>query len=400
MNAKHFQRINPHFKFNRVFLYNQIKFNSQGNMKKFLYPLNKPYPNNKFITELNEEKNLDYLTQNLISENKNIKDSTKTSKDKNMTVREIRAKLVKNNNLLKLIDFNINNINYINNSPKEKSDNLELNINNYQISSPRINNKNKRTINLLENKNIAKNELNTKSKKNDYLKNKSYDGIKTVFDSLKLPFISKNINKKSYNILSLNKNNENKKIINDSNDDNKSNFRMNTNNEAKADESENKRDIFKNITYFIDNKKTKLKVNDIERNIYNMKSLSDNDNEEEVNPNFESKIFINTKIPKSVDKDTLKKKDIDTNFITDENLLEDEKMIKIKEKEKYIIYEQNKKFIEKKKIYNAMKYGAASIPNLILDKGFRDVKKFEHDVLNMKKTQVDLPLFIQTKHIN
>ena len=69
MNAKHFQRINPHFKFNRVFLYNQIKFNSQGNMKKFLYPLNKPYPNNKFITELNEEKNLDYLTQNLISEN-------------------------------------------------------------------------------------------------------------------------------------------------------------------------------------------------------------------------------------------------------------------------------------------------------------------------------------------
>ena len=317
-----------------------------------------------------------------------------------MTVREIRAKLVKNNNLLKLIDFNINNINYINNSPKEKSDNLELNINNYQISSPRINNKNKRTINLLENKNIAKNELNTKSKKNDYLKNKSYDGIKTVFDSLKLPFISKNINKKSYNILSLNKNNENKKIINDSNDDNKSNFRMNTNNEAKADESENKRDIFKNITYYIDNKKTKLKVNDIERNIYNMKSLSDNDNEEEVNPNFESKIFINTKIPKSVDKDTLKKKDIDTNFITDENLLEDEKMIKIKEKEKYIIYEQNKKFIEKKKIYNAMKYGAASIPNLILDKGFRDVKKFEHDVLNMKKTQVDLPLFIQTKHIN
>ena len=46
-----------------------------------------------------------------------------------------------------------------------------------------------------------------------------------------------------------------------------------------------------------------------------------------------------------------------------------------------------------------MKYGQASIPNLSLDKGFRDVKKFEQTVINMKNTQIDLPVFIKTKQI-
>ena len=64
-----------------------------------------------------------------------------------------------------------------------------------------------------------------------------------------------------------------------------------------------------------------------------------------------------------------------------------------------MIYEKNKKYIEKKKIYNAMKYGAAGIPNLALDKGFRDIKKFEYNVLNLKNTQLDLPVFIKTNSI-
>lgn len=400
MNAKHFQRINPNFKFNKVFLYNQIKFNSHGNIKKFLFPLNKPYPNNEFISELNEDKNLDYLTQNLMSDHKNLKGATINLKNRDIKINEIRSKLIKNNNILKRIDFNINNINTINNFSDEKNESLELNINNYQISAPRINNNNKKTINLLENNNIVVNQLNEKAKKNAYIKNKSYDGIKAKLDNLKLPYISKNMNKKSNNIIAINKNNENQIIMNDSNDNNKSNFGMNINFEDKKDESENKRDIFKNVNYCIENKKTKLNVNDIERSI-DMKNLSDDDNKKDENPNFESKIFINTKIPKSVDKDFVKRKYINTDFVMEKDyLLDDEKMIKLKEKEKYIIYEKNKKFIEKNKIYNPMKYGAASIPNLTLDKDFRGIKKFENDVLNMKKTQVELPIFIKMKHIN
>ena len=46
MNAKQFWKLNPNFKFNRIFLFNQSKFNSLGTMKKFLFPINKAYPNN------------------------------------------------------------------------------------------------------------------------------------------------------------------------------------------------------------------------------------------------------------------------------------------------------------------------------------------------------------------
>ena len=46
-----------------------------------------------------------------------------------------------------------------------------------------------------------------------------------------------------------------------------------------------------------------------------------------------------------------------------------------------------------------MKYGQASIPNLSLDKGFRDVKKIEQTVINMKNSQIDLPFFTKPKQI-
>ena len=382
MNAKHFQKLNPHFKFNRIFLFNQTKFNSEGNIKKFLFPLS---TNNKYKIELKEEKNFDYLTQKLISHYRNEnKEKNEKSQSKSKKMREIRSKFMKNNNILRQIDFNIKNkVSDIN------SESFELDINPYHNLSPKIN-RNKRTINITENNNILNQRVGNKNK-NNISENKSYEGMKTEFDNLKLPYIKADKNKRSYNISSLNKNMENQKSRNDNIAKNSISY-DNNNIEAKKDMQ---RDIFKNINYLIDNKKTQLNINDIKRNIYDFKNLNDN---EEESKKFDSKFFINTKIPKSFEKKSSHNFEIDKNDIYEDNKFNEE-LMKIKEKEKYIIYEQNKKYIDKNKIYDAMKYGAANIPNLSLDKGFKEVKKFEKNVLNMKKTQTDLPFFIKTKQI-
>jgi hypothetical protein len=243
-------------------------------------------------------------------------------------------------------------------------------------------------INLTESNNNGKIKIAEmiKSRNNKNKMSKSFDGMKKEIEKIKLPYVSTHINRKRYNILSLNKKNESieteRNII-----DNKDEIKK-----------ERQRDIFKNVNYFLDNKKTKLKVNDIERIILYLKN-STNSEEDRNNEYCESKIFINTKIPKSEEKVNLKKKESNINEINDNNLFIGEESLKRKEKEKYMIYEKNKKFIEKNKIYNPMKYGQASIPNLSLDKGFRDVKKFEQTVINMKNTQIDLPVFIKTKQI-
>lgn len=390
MNAKQFQRLNPNFKFNRIFLYNQTKFNSLGNMKKYLFPLNKINSNNKFIIELKEEKNLDFLTQKLISEYKDEYNKKKANTQNiNRKMMEMRAKLSKNNNLLKQIDFNMNNNSDI------KNDSFELDINPQQNFSPIIN-KNKRTINIIG-RNYEINKPMKSLNKNDSSKIKSYENIKTEIDSLKLPRIKTNINKRSYNISSLNKNMENQKSQKDNNVKDEVSYARNNIIEEKKDETKKsiQRDIFKNVNYIIDNKKTQLNISDIKRNIYDSKNMDDKEDEE--NQIFESNLFINTKIPKRSEIDS--SKNIENN-INEDNSLINEEIMKRKEKEKYIIYEQNKKYIDKNKIYDAMKYGAASIPNLSLDKGFREVKKFEKNVLSMKKTQTEMPVFIKTKQNN
>ena len=383
MNAKHFQRLNPHFKFNKIFLFNQTKFYSEGNIKKFLFPLSKVNSNNKYILELKEEKNLDYLTQKLISHYRN-ENKEKNEKAQSKKMREIRSKLMKNNNILKQIDFNINyKVSDI------KNESFELDISPYHNLSPNIN-RNKRTINITENNNILNQRVGNK---NNISENKSYEGMKTEFDNLKLPYIKSDKNRRSYNISSLNKNIENQKSRNDNIAKNTISYDVNNNIEDKKDMQ---RDIFKNINYLIDNKKTQLNINDIKRNIYDFKNLNDN---EEESKKFDSKLFIKTKIPKSLEKKSSHNFEIDKNDIYEDNKFNEE-LMKIKEKEKYIIYEQNKKYIDKNKIYDAMKYGAANIPNLSLDKGFKEVKKFEKNVLDMKRTQTDLPVFIKTKQIN
>lgn len=390
MNAKQFQRLNPNFKFNRIFLYNQTKFNSLGNMKKYLFPLNKINSNNKYIIELKEEKNLDFLTQKLISEYKDEYNKKKANTQNiNRKMMEMRAKLSKNNNLLKQIDFNMNNNSDI------KNDSFELDINPQQNFSPIIK-KNKRTINIIG-RNYEINKPMKSLNKNDSSKIKSYENIKTEIDSLKLPRIKTNINKRSYNISSLNKNMENQKSQKDNNVKDEVSYARNNIIEEKKDETKKsiQRDIFKNVNYIIDNKKTQLNINDIKRNIYDSKNMDDKEDEE--NQIFESQLFINTKIPKPSEIDS--SKNIENN-INEDNSLINEEIMKRKEKEKYIIYEKNKKYIDKNKIYDAMKYGAASIPNLSLDKGFREVKKFEKNVLSMKKTQTEMPVFIKTKQNN
>lgn len=384
MNAKQFWKLNPNFKFNRIFLYNQSKFNNLGSMKKFIFPIYKAYSNNKYKTEFKEDKNLDYLTQNLISEYKSeySKETYPSiSQNKNKTIKYIRAKMANNNNILKEIDFNINNCS------DEKNNSLELNINQYE-TLPQRNKKSKNIINLTENNNNGKiKEIMKIRTKNKNKMNRSFDGMKKDKENIKLPYVSTQINRRRYNIQLFNKKNENIETC------------ANINVIDKKDQMKNdkQRDIFKNVNYFLDNKKTKLKVYDIERIILDIKNI--NNSEEDRNNEYFESIFINTKIPRSEEKVIIKKKESDINKINDNNLLIDEDTLKRKEKEKYMIYEKNKKFIEKKKIYNPMKYGQASIPNLSLDKGFKNVKKFEQAVINMKKTQIDLPFFIKTKQI-
>ena len=125
-------------------------------------------------------------------------------------------------------------------------------------------------------------------------------------------------------------------------------------------------------------------------------------NENEINEKNNSKIFINTKIPNYIEK-YISSDDNEVNIVNVNNNLynmfkEDAEILK--KKDKYMLYEKNKKYIEKNKIYDAMKYGAAIIPNLTLDKDFQNIKVFESNVLSMKKTQNDLPIFFRTKQIN
>lgn len=387
MNAKQFWKLNPNFKFNRIFLFNQSKFNNYGNMTKFLFPLDKGNYNN-YINELKEGKNLDYLTQNLISKYKKQILCSPSNKKNNIKI--IRSTILKNNSRIKQIDFNKDNIS------DEFNNSFELDINPY-FSCKKHKNKNRILSKIKENKRtIYYTEGNT-SIKNTITKNdNSLIGGKSEMDKLKLPCITTNNNKKDL-FSPINKSkkdiNNNNKIRNENSE--KKNKGSNTEDKKNNNNKEIQKDIFNNINYCLDNKKSQLNVKDIQRNINISKNAKEEDQDYE---NLESSIFINTKIENPNEKHTLNKNEIMK--INTDDLIDNEEIKKRKEKDKYIIYDQNKKFIEKNKIYDAMKYGAASIPNLTLDKSFRDIKKFESNVLNLKKTHLELPLLIKTNQIN
>ena len=379
MNALHFQKLNPHFKFNRIFLYNQAGFNRDGTMKKIIIPLNHAGLHNKYINELPESKKLDYNSQNLLSKyrneiykNNNINGRYDVISSPKKKIKILRPKLLKSSNLLKKIDFNLN-------ISEDLNDSTELNISPYNSERKNLENsfsnksKNK-LINLTE---INNNVVNLKNKNNI-----SITGIEqTETGNIKLPFIN---NKKNSNINSSFNN------INDSQIQNKTveinNIDKNINNKNTNFDENSQKDIFKNVNHSIENKKTKLKVNDIQRSIDDYKRMNKYIDKDE---NLDSKIFINTKLLKSTRK-KLNFHNFDDDY-SDNSMSEE--MLKRKEKDKYMLYEKNKKFIDKNKICDSMKYRASIIPNLNLDKDFRKVKQFESIVTKMKRAQIELPYF-------
>ena len=204
-------------------------------------------------------------------------------------------------------------------------------------------------------------------------KNKSY--MKS--NNLYLPYISTNVVRKSNNMKSLKQiidNNNLKKIENFVNEK-----RITTSNNKKND-----RDIFKNINFFINNKKSKINVNDIQRNI----SLNSGEDEYE---NNKKKLLYERKNSES---------DKKNESLLNKNISIDEDLIKMKENEKFIIYEGSKKLIDTYKFTNSKIIRLANIPNVSLDKGFKNVKEFESNVKNMKNISLDLPICIKLKKQN
>ena len=385
MNALHFHKLNPHFKFNKIFLYNQAGFNKDGNIIKYFFPLN--HGNSNYLEELKEPKKLDYNTQNLLSKytneihkNNNIngRNSIIPSLKKNFKMK--RPIFLQSSNLLKKIDFNLN-------VSDDLNDNKELNINPFSSGRKNI----ERSFSI-KNRNNMYNIIET----NNNVDNKKNKNIHTLLnienikkDNLNLPFINNKKNRN--NNTSLNNINEKKlknKTVETTNYNNNFEKNINNSNSNENNNDDTQKDFFQNVSSIIDNKKTQLNVNDIQRSIDDIKNFNE---DIDIDNNFESKIFINTRLPKS------NKKKINLDIFNDDNLNSDnsmsDEMLKRKEKDKYMLYEKNKKFIEKKKIYNSMKYRASIIPNLNLDKDFRKIKNFESIISKIKRKQIDLPCF-------
>lgn len=364
MNARHFQRINPNFKFNKIFLYNQAGFNKDGNMKKFLYHLQKDNSNNKYMEDIIETKNIDYITRKLISKYRDeIKEMNDFNyhNDKNMLVQSLkkknnikllRPKLLQSGNKLKKIDFNTNN------DYDDLNDSLELNIN--SISGR--DNKN-RSLSLKKRNMIQMTELNTyinQLNANNNIINKTSTKNSLEFGKLKLPKINKNNynNSSSFNTL-----NEIQKMKIGENGIVEKNKILNINNNNNEENRNKENDKVEN------KKKNEIQNNDDIMNI----------NEGKI---YESKMYIKTKNPYFSPNNKM---------LVD--FLNDDEILKRKEKDKYIVFEKNKKYIEKNKIYEPMRHGAASIPNLSLDKSFRNVKKMDLVVKEMKSEKFGLPFF-------
>ena len=190
-----------------------------------------------------------------------------------------------------------------------------------------------------------------------------------------MPYISDNIIRKRNNMKSLN-------IIIDFNNLRKRKNHTFEKRITTSNGNKNDRDIFKNINYFIDNKKSKINVNDIQRSI----SLN-NDEEEDENENNKNKILNHRKLSEFI-----KKEEGNINKSNNE-----EDLIKLKEKEIFRIYEGTKKLIDTDKFYNLKNYRLAYIPNVSLDEGVKNTKEFESNVINMKNTTLDLPICIKLK---
>jgi hypothetical protein len=281
--------------------------------------------------------------------------------DKNMLVQSLkkknnikllRPKLLQSGHKLKKIDFNTNN------DSDDLNDSLELNINPY-ISGR---DSKDRSLSLKKRNNIQMTELNTflnqVNTNNDTI-NKTSPKNTIEFGNLKLPKINKYNynNSSSFNTL----NDIQKMKIGENSIENNKTSNVNNNNIEENRSNKNEKGGYK-------------KKNEI---IYNDDIMKINEGKI-----YESKMYIKTKNPYFSPNNRLMV-----------DILNDDELLKRKEKDKYIVFEKNKKFIEKNKIYEPMKHGAASIPNLSLDKSFRNVKKMDSVVKDIKNEKIGLPFF-------
>lgn len=315
------------------------------------------------LNQSNNNKYMDNLTS--ISNEKKIND-----------INSLRSKLLRNNNKLKSIDFNVNN--NIN-----KDHDLKLNINHY-LSERKIKNiisRNEASQNKIQNY-LSENSKNSydislNNNMNDLKINKSHC-LKNS-NKLYLPYIPTNIIRKSNNMRSFLRKIEFNKNYEDLNKErsNETNKQITIYNGKK-----NEKDIFKNINYFIDNKKSKIKVNDIQRN----KNIINDDDY------FQKFFFIKRK--SSIMKDKLNNINKNDNDINKDGEINNQEAKNV-ESDRYMIYENSKKYIDTDKIYNSRKFGLANIPNVSLDKEVLNVKYFESNVKNIKDSQLDLPICIK-----
>ena len=371
MNSRFYVKINPKFRFKKISLNKQTDFNSYSNIKKILYHFDNKSIIKRYNSEFKQNKDNDNLLARYKSElnqlinNKYVDNLSSISNDKKIPpMNSLRSKILQNNNKLQYIDFNVS-------KSLNKDQELKLNINHY-LSQRKIKNNKSRNLEI---KNKIESQLSEDFKNNSDISvniNKSKCPNKK---NLYLPHITTNIIRKGKNMRALIKsidfNNLNKI-------DSIETVKKTTINIGKKPE----RDIFKNINFLIDNKKSKMKIHDIKRNI---NYINNNDD-------FEKYIFNKRKSSLVNYKTTINEVDNEKNNNEDIN---NKEISKINDPERYIIYENSKKYIKADKIYYHRNHGFPNLPNVNLDEGVKNVKNFESNILNMKNTKLDLPICIK-----
>ncbi len=371
MNSRFYVKINPKFRFKKISLNKQTDFNSYSNIKKILYHFDNKSIIKRYNSEFKQNKDNDNLLARYKSElnqlinSKYVDNLSSISNDKKIPpMNSLRSKILQNNNKLQYIDFNVS-------KSLNKVQELKLNINHY-LSQRKIKNNKSRNLEI---KNKIESQLSEDFKNNSDISvniNKSKCPNKK---NLYLPHITTNIIRKGKNMRALIKsidfNNLNKI-------DSIETVKKTTINIGKKPE----RDIFKNINFLIDNKKSKIKINDIKRNI----NYTNN------NDDFEKYIFNKRKSSLVNYKTTINEVDNEKNNNEDIN---NKEISKINDLERYIIYENSKKYIKADKIYYHRNNGFPNFPNINLDEGVKNIKNFESNILNMKNTKLDLPICIK-----
>ena len=371
MNSRFYVKINPKFRFKKISLNKQTDFNSYSNIKKILYHFDNKSIIKRYNSEFKQNKDNDNLLARYKSElnqlinSKYVDNLSSISNDKKIPpMNSLRSKILQNNNKLQYIDFNVS-------KSLNKDQELKLNINHY-LSQRKIKNNKSRNLEI---KNKIESQLSEDFKNNSDISvniNKSKCPNKK---NLYLPHITTNIIRKGKNMRALIKsidfNNLNKI-------DSIETVKKTTINIGKKPE----RDIFKNINFLIDNKKSKMKIHDIKRNI---NYINNNDD-------FEKYIFNKRKSSLVNYKTTINEVDNEKNNNEDIN---NKEISKINDPERYIIYENSKKYIKADKIYYHRNHGFPNLPNVNLDEGVKNVKNFESNILNMKNTKLDLPICIK-----